>query len=65
MKITFMLRDTASLVIEANGEEAAGIEIQVLAALSAEPMGTVRISYADGSVILIPAQHIQIMKIEP
>lgn len=66
MKLTFIMRDSVTLIVNSiAAEEAHSIVNNVASALSANPMGTASISYPDGTMYLLPVHHLQAVKLEP
>lgn len=66
MKVTVLLRDSVGHEFsEITAEEAAEITSRISEALARNPMGIASVAYPNGAAVMIPAQHILIVRVQP
>lgn len=66
MKVTVILRDNVGHEFsDLTAVEANEITSRIQQSLNANPMGTTSISYPNGASVMIPAQHILIVRVAP
>lgn len=65
MKLTIILRDATSIVLEnLSAQEAQGLTIAIENAVTDPKPSMTKINYADGSQVLVASDHIQAVKLQ-